>query len=150
MVFSEPVSDFATGDVTLERHGAGRRPARVTGSGDHLYNVAVSGMTGSGTVVATIAAGMAHDAAGNANTASTSTDNTVTYDVTPPTVTINQAAGAGRPDERFADQLHGGLQRAGERLCHRRRDASAARPGQRRPARSTGSGDDLSTWPSAA
>ena len=37
-------------------------------------------MTGSGTVIATIGAGEADDAAGNANTASTSTDNTVTYD----------------------------------------------------------------------
>ena len=35
-------------------------------------------MTTDGTVVATIAAGGATDAAGNANTASTSTDNTVT------------------------------------------------------------------------
>ena len=55
----------------------------VTGSGAS-YNVAVSGMTGSGTVIATIAAGKAHDTAGNANAVSTSTDNTVTYDVLPP------------------------------------------------------------------
>ena len=39
-----------------------------------------------------IAAGMANDAAGNASTASTSTDNTVTVDAIAPTVTINQAA----------------------------------------------------------
>ena len=39
----------------------------------------------------------AHDAAGNTNTASTSTDNTVTYDTTAPTVTINQAAGQADP-----------------------------------------------------
>ena len=50
-----------------------------------------------GTVIASIAAGVAQDAAGNANTASTSTDNTVTYDVTAPTVTINQAAGQADP-----------------------------------------------------
>ena len=68
----------------------------VTGSGT-TYNVAVSGMTGSGTVTATIAAGKAHDAAGNANSASTSTDNTVTYDVTPPSVTVNQAAAQADP-----------------------------------------------------
>ena len=37
------------------------------------------------------------DAAGNANTASTSTDNTVTFDATAPTVTINQAAGQADP-----------------------------------------------------
>ena len=39
-------------------------------------------MTGNGTVIASIPAGGANDAAGNGNTRSTSTDNTVTYDVT--------------------------------------------------------------------
>ena len=38
----------------------------MTGSGT-TYNVAVSGMTGSGTVIATVAAGVAHDAVGNPN-----------------------------------------------------------------------------------
>ena len=97
VVFSEPVTDFATGDVTLGGT-AGATTATVTGSGT-TYNVAVSGMTGSGTVIASIAAGVAHDAAGNANPSSTSTDNTVTYspDTTPPTVTINQAAGQADP-----------------------------------------------------
>ena len=43
-------------------------------------------MTSDGTVIATVlAAGGAQDAAGNNNTASTSTDNTVTYDATAPT-----------------------------------------------------------------
>ncbi len=37
-------------------------------------------MTGDGTVIATVPAAGATDAAGNTNTASTSTDNTVTYD----------------------------------------------------------------------
>ncbi|HVY35718.1 MAG TPA: polysaccharide deacetylase family protein, partial [Candidatus Paceibacterota bacterium] len=87
VVFSESVSDFATGDVTLSGT-AGATTATVTGSGT-TYNVAVSGMTSSGTVIATIAAGKAHDAAGNPNTVSTSTDNTVTYnvaDTTPPSL----------------------------------------------------------------
>ena len=95
MVFSEPVTDFATGDVTLGGT-AGATTATVTGSGT-TYNVAVSGMTGSGTVIASIAAEVAHDAAGNPSEATTSTDNTVTYDVTAPTVTINQAAGQADP-----------------------------------------------------
>ncbi|HQX74495.1 MAG TPA: hypothetical protein PK298_16415, partial [Chitinophagaceae bacterium] len=93
VVFNEPVTGFATGDVTLSGT-AGATTAIVTGSGT-TYNVAVSGMTGSGTVIATIAAGVAIDAGSNLNIASTSTDNTVTYD-TPPTVTINQAA--AQPD----------------------------------------------------
>ncbi len=98
VVFSEQVADFATGDVTITGSAPGTKTATVTGSGT-TYNVAVSGMTGSGTVIASIAAGVAHDAAGNTNAASISTDNTVTYnlDTTPPTVTINQAAGQADP-----------------------------------------------------
>ena len=52
MVFSEPVTDFATGDVTLGGT-AGATTAIVTGSGT-TYDVAVSGMTTGGTVIATI------------------------------------------------------------------------------------------------
>ncbi len=88
VVFSEPVSDFATGDVTLSSG-----TDTVTGSGT-TYNVAVSGMS-EGVLTASIAAGVAHDAAGNPNTASTSTDNEVTYDITPPVVTITAPADGG-------------------------------------------------------
>src|SRR5207244_3102792 len=45
-----------------------------------------------GTVIATIAAGVAQDAAGNLNSASTSTDNSVTFDATAPTVGIASPA----------------------------------------------------------
>ena len=48
------------------------------GSGTE-YDVEVSGMTGVGTVRASINAGVASDATGNPNTASTSTDNTVMF-----------------------------------------------------------------------
>ena len=82
VIFSEPVADFATGDV-VPGGTAGATTATVTGSGT-TYSVAVSGMTTDGTVIASIAAGVAHDTAGNPNTASTSTDNTVTYDATAP------------------------------------------------------------------
>ena len=77
VVFSEPVTDFATGDVTLSGT-AGATTATVTGSGT-TYNVAVSGMTANGTVIASLLAGVAHDAANNPSLASTSTDNTVTF-----------------------------------------------------------------------
>jgi hypothetical protein len=43
------------------------------------FEISVSGMTGDGTVIASIPAGGVQDLAGNANLASTSTDNTVTY-----------------------------------------------------------------------
>jgi hypothetical protein len=85
-VFSEAVSAFTGADVTISGTAGGIKTATVSG-GPRIYNVAVNGMTGSGTVIATIASGVAHDAAGNANTASTSTDNQVTFDTTPPDVT---------------------------------------------------------------
>jgi len=96
VVFSEAVSDFATGDVTITGTATGTKTATVTGSGT-TYNVAVSGLSGSGTVIASIASGIAHDADGDPNAASTSTDNSVTYDISPPTVTINQAAAQADP-----------------------------------------------------
>jgi hypothetical protein len=77
VVFSQPVTDFTVDDVTLDGT-AGATTKVVTGSGT-TYNVAVSGMTQAGTVIASIAAGVAHDAAGNANDASASMDNSVTY-----------------------------------------------------------------------
>ena len=99
VVFDDTVTDFATGDVDLSASTAlGTLVGTVTGSGA-TYNVAVTGMTGSGDVVARLTAGVAHDALGNPSAASTSTDSTVAYeyDVTPPGVTINQAAGQGDP-----------------------------------------------------
>ena len=98
MVFSAAVTDFVAADVTLGGTATGSKSAIVTGSGT-TYNVAVSGMTGSGTVTASLAAGVAHDAGANANSASTSTDNSVTYDNVAPTVTINQAAAQDDPTD---------------------------------------------------
>ena len=96
VVFSEPVAGLCDGRRHADRHG-GRDDGDRDRAAATTYNVAVSGMTGNGTVIATIGAGVAHDAAGNGNTASTSTDNTVTYDAHRPTVTINQAAGQADP-----------------------------------------------------
>ncbi|MDX1946825.1 MAG: Ig-like domain-containing protein [Pirellulaceae bacterium] len=95
VLFSEPTTNFATGDVTLSGT-AGATTAVVTGSGTS-YNVAVSGMSASGTVIASIGAGVATDAVGNGNTASTSTDNSVTFNAPTFSVTINQASGQVDP-----------------------------------------------------
>lgn len=84
VVFNESVVDFSASSVTIGGTAGGTKVDAVTGSGT-TYNVAVSGMTTSGTVTASIAAGKVHDANGTANTASSSTDNTVTWDVTVPT-----------------------------------------------------------------
>src|SRR5215813_7366583 len=89
VVFSKTVTGFTNSGVTLSGT-AGATTAVVSGSGT-TYNVAVSGMTQSGTVIATVPAGKATDQAGNQNTASTSTDNTMTFNIAAPSVTINQA-----------------------------------------------------------
>jgi len=73
---------------------AGATTATVSG-GPIAYNVAVSGMTNSGTVVVTVAAAVAEDATGNDNTASTSTDNQVTYNVPAPAGAIYVTAAGG-------------------------------------------------------
>ena len=90
VVFNEPVTGFATGDVTLSGT-SGATTAVVTEISPNdgtTYNVAVSGMTSNGTVIAAIASGVATDAAGNGNTASTSTDNTVTLNNATPTIVV--------------------------------------------------------------
>ncbi|MDQ3782511.1 MAG: PQQ-dependent sugar dehydrogenase [Actinomycetota bacterium] len=88
-VFSAPVSGFGdVAGVVVLGGTAGATTAVVTGvrrTGGTTYNVSVSGMTGDGTVTAMIPAGAAVDGSGNGNQASTSTDNSVTYDdATPP------------------------------------------------------------------
>ncbi len=88
-VFSEPVTDFATGDVVLSG-SAGATTAVVAGGGA-TYTITVSGMSKPGTVIATLAAGVGYDAAGNSSLASTSSDNVVAFDNVRPTVTINQS-----------------------------------------------------------
>ena len=89
VVFSEPVAGFATGLVALGGT-AGATTALVTETAPNdgtTYNVAVTGMGGNGTVIAGIAAGVCTDMAGNGNAASTSTDDTVTFDTVTPIVT---------------------------------------------------------------
>lgn len=81
VVFSEPVSGLSTGDVNLLGGTAGATTATVTEVAPNngtTYDVAVSGMTQAGFVVATVPANAATDGSGNPNTASTS-DNTVTW-----------------------------------------------------------------------
>ncbi|MBU0675046.1 MAG: lamin tail domain-containing protein [Proteobacteria bacterium] len=84
VTFSETVTGFdIPADVTLSGT-AGPTTAVITGTGP--YNVAVSGMSSVGTVIAAINTSVAQDAAGNNNAASTSTDNQVTYSPPPPSV----------------------------------------------------------------
>ena len=87
VLFNGTVYGFTSSDITLTGT-ATPTAASVTGSGTTYY-VDVTGMNRAGTVIATVAAGQAQDAAGNSNVASTSSDNTVTYnDNIAPTVSI--------------------------------------------------------------
>ena len=77
VIFSELVTGFGTGDVTLVG-SAGATTATITGSGT-TYNVAVSGMTIGGTIIATVLADAARDSVSNGNAVSSSTDNTISF-----------------------------------------------------------------------
>jgi len=84
--FSEPVTGFTNSDVTTSGTAAGSWSVGITGTGPS-YTVTISGATGNGTITASIGASTIQDLAGNNNTASTSTENTVTLDTALPTVT---------------------------------------------------------------
>ncbi|HSK72136.1 MAG TPA: Ig-like domain-containing protein, partial [Pyrinomonadaceae bacterium] len=90
-VFSEPVSGFTNGDVVVSGTANPTTVVvtEIAPNNGTTFDVAVSGMNDNGTVSASIPANGAADAAGNLNTASTSTDNTVTFILnSPPTVAV--------------------------------------------------------------
>ena len=95
---SEPVFGFTPGDVSLAGSTANTSSAEiaVTGSGT-FFGITVTNIVSDGQFVrASVPAGSVVDSAGNSNTASGSTDNTVTVDNVAPSVTVNQAA--SQPD----------------------------------------------------
>jgi hypothetical protein len=92
VTFSEPVTGFSASDVTLSGT-AGATTVAVT-IGPATYNVAVSGMTGDGTIIAGIAAGVATDGI-NLNAAAISTDNSVLYVANPTEHVISGNVGVG-------------------------------------------------------
>ncbi|HVE59101.1 MAG TPA: FG-GAP-like repeat-containing protein, partial [Pyrinomonadaceae bacterium] len=85
VAFSEPVTGFSSADVSLTGSTANVSVAviQVSGSGS-LYTVTVRNITSAGQVKAAIPAGAAFDIGGNTNSASTSTDNTITVSLTRP------------------------------------------------------------------
>jgi hypothetical protein len=97
VVFSAAVTGFLTGDVTVGGTAGGTKIGSVTALSTTTYNVAVTGMTTAGTVIATVLPGVAVDGSSRPNLASTSIDNTDTWAPGGPTVTINQAAGQADP-----------------------------------------------------
>ncbi len=115
VIFSEDVTGFTSADVNLSGSSLAGLSAAVTQNTPSNYTVSVTGMTGEGTVVANIGAGAATDGVGNASDASTSGDNTVTFDGVAPTVTIDQAVGQSDPthtasvsfDVKFSEPVTG-------------------------------------------
>lgn len=78
--FSTAVSDFTAEDVTVSGTASAGTSVAVTNVGDdQTFTVSVTGLTQPGTVIVTIAAGVAHDSSGTPNNASTSFDDTITF-----------------------------------------------------------------------
>jgi len=88
--FNEPinVSTFTGSDVTLGGTATGTLSANVSEISPNngtTFSIAVSGMTGSGMVTASLDASNVTDLAGNGNDVSSSSDNNVTYNAPAPT-----------------------------------------------------------------
>lgn len=91
VTFSEPVTGFDATDIVVTGTATGTFTKTITGAGP-VYNVAIGGITGSGTVIVSIPAGAAVDVVGNPSTASTSTDNQVTVNLVIPNAPTNPTA----------------------------------------------------------
>ena len=89
VTINEPTTGFALNDITVGGT-AGATTKVLTGSGQ-AYNVAVSGMTQSGTVIITIANGAVTDTAGNNSGAPVYTDNTVQFNLGNSPVVVSSA-----------------------------------------------------------
>ncbi len=101
-VFSEPIkaATFTAADVTLAAActGASASISEVAPMDGTTFEISVSGISvAECTLTASIAAGGVEDLAGNTNTVSTSTDNSVKFDTVQPDVTVNQKSGQADP-----------------------------------------------------
>jgi len=92
--FNENVIGFTAANVSVSGTAGGTKTVAVTGTGP-TYNIAVSGMTTNGTVIATIPASVVTDTAGNTNVASTSTDNSVTFSANVATTLVLNSVSPG-------------------------------------------------------
>ena len=95
--FSESVNGFDENDVDVSGI-TGTAGINISGSGD-TYTVSITGMDHGENVVASIKENAAQDAAGNESQTSTSNDNSVTYDLSSPAVSIEQGSSQGDPTQ---------------------------------------------------
>nr|WP_295904427.1 Calx-beta domain-containing protein [uncultured Bdellovibrio sp.] len=98
VVFSEAVNpaSFTTADITQSGTATGVT-WNLTTSDNITWSLKATAITGAGTLIPSIGANKVTDVAGNNNTASSSTDNSITYETTKPSLTINQKAGQTDP-----------------------------------------------------
>jgi len=100
VVFDEPIdaTTFTNDDVAIGGTATAGAIAitQIEPYDNTKFTVSITLIT-DGSIVATVPAGRVQDRAGNPSTASTSTDNAVIYDGTPPEVTVDQAAGQADP-----------------------------------------------------
>ncbi|MEO5946404.1 MAG: DUF4394 domain-containing protein [Chitinophagaceae bacterium] len=89
VTFSEAVTGFTGSDVSFFGSSGFifSFPELTVTGGPIVYNVAVSGMTSNVTVVVTVPSGAAFNASNQSNVASTSTDNSVVYNIPPCSLT---------------------------------------------------------------
>jgi len=85
--FTEQVGGFVPSYINLSGT-AGATTVNLRG-GPLNYTIDVSGMANDGTVTVSIDEGLMNDAAGNLNTESVNTDNTIFYDISKPNVVIS-------------------------------------------------------------
>ena len=78
VVFSEDVATLVPGDFVVSSTATGAAVTGITGGPD-AYQAEVNNMTSSGSIALDLPAGVVTDVAGNFNSASTSTDNTVFF-----------------------------------------------------------------------
>ena len=96
VVFSELITGFDVSDVDFTGSTtSGSLVASISGTGPS-YTVSVSGMTSDGVVTISIPAGVVTDSEGNPNIASSSDDNSVTFNYGP-SVTIDQSSSQQDP-----------------------------------------------------
>jgi len=98
IIFSESIKEdtFTKEDINVTGSTTYQK-GNITKISDIEYEFEITNLTDGDTVTVDIPAGVCTDLAGNNNLVSTSIDNSVTYDVTSPTVTVNQAIDQADP-----------------------------------------------------
>ncbi|MNK01215.1 Regulator of chromosome condensation (RCC1) repeat protein [compost metagenome] len=96
VTFSEEISGFST--THIQQTGTATGVVwNLTTSDSITWTLQATAVSTDGTIMPSVSAGAVTDLAGNENTLSTSTDNSVLYDSIRPSLTINQRAGQSDP-----------------------------------------------------